>query len=415
MRNTTTSTRRPSKPFHPKVIKTTVEHERALARIEELFTAKPGTPDGDELELLLLLVETYEAKEYPIDLPDPIEAIRFRMEQAKLKQKDLISIFGSKGKVSEVLNGKRDLSLTMIRKLVSDLGIPAEVLLQERGATLPNTDYLKLGKKFPITEMYKRGWLKGIVDSLHEAKDQIEDVLTRFAAVVGDPSKHPVFNRKNARCRSKFDDAALTAWQIRVLNLAAQEKIPRYQSGTVTPEFMKAVVKLSYFDDGPKLAAEFLRKSGIHLIVEAHLPRTFLDGAAMRSNETSRIVALTLRYDRLDHFWFVLLHELAHIALHIDSGMCESIVDDLDEASTESIEKDADRMASEALISEKSWKLARLGKKPSDDQIQTLARSIRVHPAIVAGRVRYEQKNFKLYTKMLGIGSVREQFVSPRK
>lgn len=129
-------TRRPSKPFHPKVIKTTVEHERALERIEELFTAKPGTPDGDELELLLLLVETYEAKEYPIDLPDPIEAIRFRMEQANLKQKDLVPILGSKSKVSEVLNGKRELSLTMIRKLVSELGIPAEVFLQERGASL---------------------------------------------------------------------------------------------------------------------------------------------------------------------------------------------------------------------------------------------------------------------------------------
>ena len=132
----TKSTRRPSKPFHPKVIKTTVEHERALERIEELFTAKPGTPDGDELELLLLLVETYEAKEYPIDLPDPIEAIRFRMEQSNLKQKDLVPILGSKSKVSEVLNGKRELSLTMIRKLISELGIPAEVLLQERGARL---------------------------------------------------------------------------------------------------------------------------------------------------------------------------------------------------------------------------------------------------------------------------------------
>ena len=152
----TKSTRRPSKLFHPKVIKTTVEHERALERIEELFTAKPGTPDGDELELLLLLVETYEAKEYPIDLPDPIEAIRFRMEQANLKQKDLIPILGSKGKVSEVLNGKRELSLTMIRKLVNELGIPAEVLLQERGATLPDTDFLALGQKFPITEMYNR-------------------------------------------------------------------------------------------------------------------------------------------------------------------------------------------------------------------------------------------------------------------
>jgi HTH-type transcriptional regulator / antitoxin HigA len=127
----TKSTRRTFKRFHPKVIKTTVEHEGALARIEELFTAKPGTPEGDELELLLLLVEAYEAKEYPIDLPDPIQAIRFRMEQAKLKQKDLIPIFGSKGKVSEVLNCKRELSLAMIRKLVSELGIPAEVLLQE--------------------------------------------------------------------------------------------------------------------------------------------------------------------------------------------------------------------------------------------------------------------------------------------
>jgi HTH-type transcriptional regulator/antitoxin HigA len=137
----TTSTRKPSKPFHPKVIKTPAEHERALGRIEELFSAKPGTPAGDELELLLLLVETYEANEYPIDLPDPIEAIRFRMGQAKLKQKDLIPIIGSKSKVSEVLNGRRELSLTMIRKLVNEFGIPAEVLLQERGEAPNDADY----------------------------------------------------------------------------------------------------------------------------------------------------------------------------------------------------------------------------------------------------------------------------------
>lgn len=85
---------------------------------------------------LLLLVETYEEKKFPVDLPNPIEAIRFRMEQANLKQKDLLSIFGSKGKVSEVLSGKRKLSLAMIRKLVTTVGIPAEVLLQEKGAVL---------------------------------------------------------------------------------------------------------------------------------------------------------------------------------------------------------------------------------------------------------------------------------------
>ena len=126
----TKSTRKRSKRFRAKVIKSAEEHQLALARVEEIFMAKPGTPDGDELELLLLLIETYEDEKFPIDLPDPIEAIRFRMEQEELKQKDLIPIFGSKGKVSEVLNGKRDLSLAMIRKLVSDLGIPAEALIQ---------------------------------------------------------------------------------------------------------------------------------------------------------------------------------------------------------------------------------------------------------------------------------------------
>ena len=111
----TTSTRKRSRTFHPKVIKTTEEHDQALARIEELFSAKPGTPEGDELELLVLLVETYEAEKFPIELPDPIEAIRFRMEQMNLKQKDLIPIIGSKSKESEVLSGKRELSITMIR------------------------------------------------------------------------------------------------------------------------------------------------------------------------------------------------------------------------------------------------------------------------------------------------------------
>jgi len=120
----------------PKVIKTEADYEAALARIERIFDAKPGTGKGDELELLLLLVEKYEDKAFPIDLPDPITAIRFRMAQQKLKRKDLQPYLGGKSKVSEVLNGQRELSLTMIRKLVAGLGIPAEVLLQTPGAKL---------------------------------------------------------------------------------------------------------------------------------------------------------------------------------------------------------------------------------------------------------------------------------------
>jgi HTH-type transcriptional regulator/antitoxin HigA len=113
----------------PKIIKTDAEYRAALARIEKIFDAKPGTAKGDELELLLLLVETYEDKEYPIGPPDPIAALRFRMEQEGLKPKDLIPYIGSKSKVSEVLHRRRPLSLTMIRKLVNGLHFPAEVAL----------------------------------------------------------------------------------------------------------------------------------------------------------------------------------------------------------------------------------------------------------------------------------------------
>ena len=259
--------------------------------------------------------------------------------------------------------------------------------------------------------MYKRGWLKGIVGSLQEAKDQIEDVLGQFAAAVGNPSRHPALERQNVRCGSEMDDAALTAWKIRVMSVASREKIAVYQSGTVNEDFLEQVVKLSYFDDGPKLAAEFLRKSGIHLIVESQLPRTFLDGAAIRLSETSRIVALTLRYDRLDNFWFVLLHELAHIALHIDSGICDSIVDNLDEASTEKIEKEADALAMESLIPSSEWKTASARKRPSAESIIAFAEAHRIHPAIPAGRIRRERKDYKKFNNLVGSGAVRRLFV----
>jgi len=117
--------------MEPKVIHTEAEYRAALARVEELMDAEPGTPEGEELNLLGLLVEQYEDETFPIGLPDPIEAIRFRMEQAGLQQKDLVPYIGSPSKVSEVLSGKRRLSLAMIRRLHKGLGIPAEVLLRE--------------------------------------------------------------------------------------------------------------------------------------------------------------------------------------------------------------------------------------------------------------------------------------------
>ena len=115
----------------PKVIKTEPEYEAALARIDTLMDAKRNTPRGDELELLALLVHDYEDRVYPIARPDPLTAIRFRMEQQGLEPKDLVPYLGSRSRVSEVLSGRRGLSLKMIRSLVNELRIPADVLIGE--------------------------------------------------------------------------------------------------------------------------------------------------------------------------------------------------------------------------------------------------------------------------------------------
>lgn len=116
-----------------KVIKTEAEYEAALTHVEKLMDGATSPAKVEELELFAVLVETYEREHFPIGLPDPIEAIKFRMEQQGLEQKDLVRYIGSQSKVSEVLNHKRPLSVAMMRELNQGLGIPAEVLLQKSG------------------------------------------------------------------------------------------------------------------------------------------------------------------------------------------------------------------------------------------------------------------------------------------
>ncbi len=117
--------------IHP--IKSESDYEQAISEIEKLWGVQEGTEDGDRLDVLLVLVENYEGKHHAIDPPDPIDAIRFRMEQMNLSRKDLENVIGSRGRVSEILNGRRSLSLNMIRKLHSNLHIPLESLIGDIG------------------------------------------------------------------------------------------------------------------------------------------------------------------------------------------------------------------------------------------------------------------------------------------
>lgn len=117
------------RPIHP--IKTEEDYNRAMARLEEIFDAEPNTPEDDELAVLGILIDEYEKEHFPLDMPDPIEAIKIRMEEMGLENKDLAKALGTKSRVSEILNKKRKLSLNMIRKLHRTLNIPTDVLIQE--------------------------------------------------------------------------------------------------------------------------------------------------------------------------------------------------------------------------------------------------------------------------------------------
>jgi HTH-type transcriptional regulator/antitoxin HigA len=112
-------------------IRTERDYRRTLKLIDQLMDAQPNTPEGDRLDVLATLVEAWEEKHHPIDAPDPIDAIRFAMEQRGLDRRDLEPLIGSRARVAEVLNGKRRLTLPMIRRLHDRLGIPAEVLIRE--------------------------------------------------------------------------------------------------------------------------------------------------------------------------------------------------------------------------------------------------------------------------------------------
>lgn len=116
--------------MHIRPIRTERDYEDTLARVEQIFDAEPDTPEGDELEILSSLVQTYENNNYPIDMPDPIEAIKIRMEDLGLSRKDLEDAIGSKGRISEILNRKRPLTLPMVQRLSEKLGLPTEVLAQ---------------------------------------------------------------------------------------------------------------------------------------------------------------------------------------------------------------------------------------------------------------------------------------------
>jgi HTH-type transcriptional regulator/antitoxin HigA len=393
-----------------KVINTDQDYKDALKMIEELMSIDPD-PDsesGEKLNLLATLVQDYESRIFPKSLPDPIEAILFRMEQNKLSPNDLVPFIGSRSKVSEILSRKRPLTLSMIRSLETGLGIPAKVLLKKTEETVESL--FNNWSQLALKEMVKRNYfLKETLTSGNE-----NQLLENFFSTIGSPALiFGMLRQSSFRTAPTSDRYALISWAGYVIKKSKEINISKkYKDKTINLRFMQNLAKLSIEKEGPLLVQEILNKHGILLIIEPHFPKTYLDGATILINKENPVIGLTLRYDRLDNFWFTLMHELAHIALHFNQNV-SLFYDELEGIKSIDIdakEKEADELAMEALVPAGKWEVSPAKLIPSSMAANSLAKDLGVHIAIIAGKIRHDGNKYMYLNKIVNEARVRQFF-----
>jgi HTH-type transcriptional regulator/antitoxin HigA len=266
-------------------------------------------------------------------------------------------------------------------------------------------------KKYPFKQMYQRGWFKNFYGNYNEAVLNSENLIAKLYENVGSKSAQYSFNKKTIKSNSKDNPIALSAWYARVIDMAKEQHLDSvFNKDLLNDEWLNNLVRLSVNKTGVLDAVNFIKESGIKFIVEQQLEGTYLDGAAILMDKIQPIIAMTLRYDRLDNFWFVLLHEIAHIKLHL-SDEIESIFDDLD-IKLEGIESEADAFALNAIIPDLIWKKSLVRFSPSKETIINQAKTLKINPALIAGRLRRETGKYTLFNDLIGRGEVRINFIN---
>ena len=379
-----------------KPIRSEQDYQNALKKIDILMHR--SAPDAsDQIEVLTAVIEKYEREHFAVEAPTPIEAIRFRMDQKGLSPRDLEPFIGSRSRVSEVLSGKRNLSLDMIRALHEGLGIPYDSLIAKSAPKAFDGLTVKLPVLRKLNEI-------GFSMKLEEVGAFLQRAFGKSAL--------PALNRKTRtqRASGKTDEAALLLWQAAVLQKARAVHLrATFDPDDLDEDVLREIAQLSRKDDGPRLAREELAQRGIRLVFVPLFPGTFLDGAVMLLDGREPVIGLTLRHDRVDNFWFTLLHELSHLARHLERLQDQGnvIFDELDVESDDVIEKEADTLASESLI---PAACARKLAKPfcSRNCVEEVAEVSGVHVSIAAGRWQHTHKDYKKFARMIERNVVRD-------
>lgn len=393
-------------------IVTDAEHRLALSHFETLMEYDEGTPEAYERGVLAILIAKYEDENIPIGLPTPLEAIQFHLEQTGLTRKVLEPILGGKTRVSEVLSGKRELTLKMARGLHLQLGIPAESLLGHPEQLSDGWSTIEFDK-FPVVEMERNGAFSRF--KLSDVKEKAEEAIRCMLEYLGGPQAVPqgLFRKTtSARLNAKFDPFALKGWCLQVLVAAKAQEGPKFDAARLDNPTLTKLAQLSSLERGPAEVVERLRTLGVTVTIVHHLNRTYLDGAAFLTNDGRAVIGLTLRHDRLDNFWFALFHELGHLMLHLSATPGEFFVDDLSlrgSGADDRYEREADAFAENILLPD--FELDQQDFVTAEE-LRESAQHYGVSPAVVAGRIQHTQQNYRLFSNLVGRGEVSQLFSS---
>ncbi|WP_332773438.1 XRE family transcriptional regulator [Phenylobacterium sp.] len=328
-----------------------------------------------------------------------------------LSQKDLARKLGLREQMIQRWEAEkyRSISLSNFQKVAQTLGViwrmqEATSLTEEWGLSYDVTrdDLSKV-----VRHARAHGWL-----TADEGSD--ENAIATLVRYVGDHVIRygtPSLLRTGMKKNERPENWSLLSWKAQITRRAEaviSDRRPRYRPINVS--WLIDLVHLSQYDDGPIRARDLLLERGIVLIAEPQIAGMSLDGASFLADETP-VIGLTLLRDTLDNFWFTLLHEVAHIILHYRTGLAAGFFDDFTASEFDEFEEEANRFAGNLLIPEEAWARspARISKSP--EPIERLAAQLKIHPAIVFGRIRMERNDYSIFSNHLGRGLVRKQLL----
>ncbi len=249
--------------------------------------------------------------------------------------------------------------------------------------------------KLPTHELIKNGWIN--------SKDDFSSLVPLFRNIVD--NKFKTLFRKN----STATEALYALWLSKISEIAKEKvikgKVDHFEK--LTKNDLNKIAQLSKEESYILELPDVLASYGIILIYEKSIPGMKLDGVVFKLISGHPVIGISFRYPRLDNFWFTLMHELSHIVLHSEQ-LDSPIFDDLDQESPELIEKEANRLARNSFIERSIWRNCEPKYQPGDKAVYTFAKEVNIHPAIIAGLLRYEKNNYTIYNNIISNTNTRK-------